>query len=164
MSAQVVPLLATKHCHKCDAHKPVADFHRAPGRPDGCSVYCKQCENVRRVAAQKKYRAALTTEQQAKRRTDQFRHHVRRSFGITVEDAKALLARQHGLCANRACGREVSFDVHGREPNRAVIDHCHQTGVVRGVLCHHCNKTEGFFEKNKNLILGLVEYLERSVT
>ena len=47
---------------------------------------------------------------------------------MTLADYDAMLAKQGGRCA--LCGGEMK---------RPVVDHCHQTGAVRGVLCHPCN-------------------------
>ena len=49
-------------------------------------------------------------------------------YGITPADYKQMLDRQGGKCA--VCGDQMA---------RPVVDHCHQTGRVRGILCHHCN-------------------------
>lgn len=49
-------------------------------------------------------------------------------YRMTAEDYRQRLAKQNGLCA--LCGGTME---------RPVVDHCHQTGKVRGILCHHCN-------------------------
>ena len=41
------------------------------------------------------------------------------------------------------------------------IDHCHDTGVVRGVLCPKCNKALGLFDDNLNIIKKSIKYLEQ---
>lgn len=49
-------------------------------------------------------------------------------YGITEAEYTSILERQRGVCA--LCGGEMK---------RQVVDHCHQTGMVRGILCHACN-------------------------
>ena len=49
-------------------------------------------------------------------------------YGMTPEEYDAMLTKQRGVCA--LCSQEMK---------RPVVDHCHQTGRVRGILCHHCN-------------------------
>jgi hypothetical protein len=49
-------------------------------------------------------------------------------YGMTPTCYKEMLERQGGKCA--LCDGEM---------DRPVIDHCHATGKVRGILCHHCN-------------------------
>lgn len=49
-------------------------------------------------------------------------------YGITPQQWDEMMEKQRGLCA--LCGGEMK---------RPVVDHCHQTGRVRGILCHPCN-------------------------
>ncbi|MCA8263300.1 endonuclease VII domain-containing protein [Burkholderia multivorans] len=49
-------------------------------------------------------------------------------YGMTPAQYDDLLKKQNGCCA--LCGGLME---------RPVIDHCHQTGKVRGILCHPCN-------------------------
>jgi hypothetical protein len=66
---------------------------------------------------------------------------------------------QHGLCANRACGRELILEGIGKD--RAMIDHCHNTGKFRALLCMQCNLMVGYVDKQKNILLGLIEYASK---
>lgn len=52
-------------------------------------------------------------------------------YGMTEADYQAMLAKQHGKCALCECRLT--------EAVRPVVDHCHNTGKVRGILCHECN-------------------------
>lgn len=57
-------------------------------------------------------------------------------YGLTPEDEARLYERQHGACA--LCGESLSrLDPAGRSYH---IDHDHETGIVRGLLCGHCNR------------------------
>jgi hypothetical protein len=40
------------------------------------------------------------------------------------------------------------------------IDHCHNTGKVRGLLCDHCNKGLGLFKDNIDYLNKAIEYLK----
>lgn len=176
-TAKIIPLRqgVTKRCPACGETKTAAEFYAAKARPDGCSSYCKPCDTRLRAPRAEKVRAynrkwqrrkyeSFTPDEKYDQTKKRFERHLWRTHGIRIADARALLAKQGGLCGIRACGKELSLDVHGRKDsaNRAVIDHCHQTGRVRGLLCNRCNKAEGFYTQNKNLFLGIAEYLERS--
>ena len=166
-SAEVISL--TKRCAYCGEIKSIDEFHRRASR-GGHVSYCKPCDHKIRVERHRQDPEAVAHARELRRARQKrysnsvayFRAYLRRSFGITLEDARHMLRQQAGLCANRACGKELSFDVHGRQPNRAVVDHCHSTGRVRGILCHRCNTTAGLLEKNRNLLLGLSEYWARN--
>jgi hypothetical protein len=49
-------------------------------------------------------------------------------YGLTTADYDALMVKQNQMCA--LCGGSMQ---------RPVIDHCHQTGKIRGIICHTCN-------------------------
>ena len=65
---------------------------------------------------------------------------LKRNYGITLEQARSLYAAQGGKCA--LCLSPVPFDGRGR-----AIDHDHETGKVRGILCQPCNQALGWLSK-----------------
>lgn len=175
-TAEIVALpVLTRKCPECEETKPRADFYPAKEKKDGCSVYCKPCfnrlcrerysESRRRASGKfnKKKWAQASPRQRQQFNAERFDRYTRRKYGLSFQDLREILAKQHGLCANRACGLEIFLEVHGKQMNRAVIDHCHDTGKFRGLLCHKCNHAEGFYKQHKNRLLGIVEYLDRSV-
>jgi predicted nucleic acid-binding Zn ribbon protein len=83
-------------------------------------------------------------------RTDARRGHA---YGLTVEALAALFTSQDGRCA--ICGT----DEWG--PKGSQVDHCHDTGAVRGVLCTNCNNGLGRFRDDPALLRAAADYLER---
>ena len=73
--------------------------------------------------------------------------HLKRNYGITLEDEKAILDSQGGVCA--ICKTE----------NPKAVDHCHTTNVVRGVLCHNCNVVLGLVGENTETLESMILYL-----
>ncbi len=70
------------------------------------------------------------------------RAHAVRRYGITLEQRDEMLAAQGGLCA--LCKSEVAFRSNGGFDRAAAhIDHDHETGRVRGILCGACNTALG---------------------
>jgi hypothetical protein len=67
-------------------------------------------------------------------------------YGLTVEDFDRMLAEQGGVCA-----------ICSREHERMCVDHCHETGKVRGILCSPCNRAIG-------QLGDTVEHVQRAVT
>lgn len=60
---------------------------------------------------------------------------LKRLYGITLEQRDRIISRQGGRCP--ICRRAFSNTVAPR------VDHCHESGRVRGVLCHRCNLAVG---------------------
>lgn len=97
----------------------------------------------------------------------QFAAHVRRNesgkhraymrqylYGVTAEQFTALLAEQDGKCA--ICG---TAEWTGKGPH---LDHQHETGLVRGILCHKCNLGLGKFNDDPKMLRAAADYLERA--
>jgi hypothetical protein len=76
-------------------------------------------------------------------------------FGITSEQYEELFVEQTGACA--ICGTTEFKYSRGRKPH---IDHCHETGKVRGLLCGHCNIGIGQFFDNVSLLEKAIIYLK----
>lgn len=111
------------------------------------------------------------TEANAYRRSDSstFRSHCRACFAIerrrrhdTREaERRADLGLESGNCT--ICGSTETVTRSGRI-RRPSIDHCHRTGVIRGVLCSRCNAGLGMFEDDPGRLRAAAEYLERYVS
>ena len=142
-----------KRCTKCGVVQALEDFPRDRSRVDGRFPYCKRCH----ASAQDRQRRSWSEErleaQRAKERTaysawrasDEASAEVirvesqLRRYGLTPHDYEALLARQGGKCGFARCQRRPEDERHGR----LHVDHCHVTGVVRGLLCFHHNAMLG---------------------
>jgi Recombination endonuclease VII len=75
--------------------------------------------------------------------------HMKRRYGISRADYDALFARQGGLCA--IC----------RKPSkqRLGVDHCHVTGMIRGLLCRMCNSGLGCLGDDQRALVAALAYL-----
>jgi hypothetical protein len=76
-------------------------------------------------------------------------------FGLTQEGFDSLLVEQGGGCA--ICG---STKAGGR--GGFAVDHCHETGRVRGLLCANCNNGLGRFKDDPVRLYAAIDYLKRS--
>lgn len=99
------------------------------------------------AAVEKKYRTSLKgkatrNRAQAGRRAKNpqpMRDWRLKKYGLSQADYDRLLARQSGVCA--ICFRDPATGQH----KKLRVDHDHQTKLVRGLLCHHCNVALGHF-------------------
>ena len=80
--------------------------------------------------------------------------HLRQAnvYNLTLDEMNRVESVSE--CENPGCHNTVKFD----------IDHDHETGKVRGVLCHGCNTALGMLGDNPERILGLEKYLATSLT
>ena len=70
-----------------------------------------------------------------------------RKYGVSVGDLVLLDLLHSGRCA--ICRKSVDL----------VVDHCHDTGSVRGLLCHNCNTGLGLFGDSQEVLQKAIEYL-----
>lgn len=80
--------------------------------------------------------------------------HVKRKYGITIEFYNDMLETQDNCCA--ICGYEF-----GAVQGDTYVDHCHATGVVRGLLCRKCNTGIGMFNDNTASLANAIDYLQQ---
>jgi hypothetical protein len=79
--------------------------------------------------------------------------YLKRKYGLTIEERDAMLKAQGG-CAS--CGATEPGGKNGWH-----VDHCHITGIVRGILCHQCNVALGQVNDSLEHLHKLIAYLER---
>ena len=80
---------------------------------------------------------------------------LRVKYGLTPEGFEALKASQNYLC--RLCTVPLANDLYG-----GVVDHDHNTGAVRGVLCTQCNVGLGNLKDSAEILQRAIEYLNVS--
>lgn len=83
----------------------------------------------------------------------QRRYNAEHKLGVPRGTYIALWERQRGQCL---CCRRKLRDMTERSPH---IDHCHETGAVRGLLCHYCNTALGIIHESREHALSLAEYI-----
>lgn len=78
---------------------------------------------------------------------------LRKNYGISLSEYETMLARQEGkcpICDSNFPGGKGTWQV----------DHCHTTGVVRGLLCHHCNLLLGHAKDSVRCLKQAIHYLQ----
>lgn len=80
------------------------------------------------------------------------------NYGVGVLKVRELLDGQDGVCA--ICKTE-GFKMLEGHYSGLNLDHCHNTGKVRGLLCHNCNRGLGLFKDNADFLREAIKYLER---
>ena len=164
-----------KKCRICGEDKPLTEFHRAAGMRDGHRNECKSCfrrlwkaryeaepERRRRAAERAKAWQARNPDKHAEilrryresgRAAELMRRaHLKRKFNLSVEDYEAMLAKQGGGCAICAAPAPEGQSLH--------VDHCHDSGAIRGLLCFRCNAGLGLFDHDGERLARAASYLQ----
>ncbi|MDA8223472.1 MAG: endonuclease VII domain-containing protein [Desulfitobacterium hafniense] len=160
--------LAWYHANKDKIDKPKKKAYMAEYRiahPDKWKRTPEQREkiNARRrekYAEDEEYRESqkLKSNEYNLRRSPEEKKssHLKGTFGITIEDYDELYRNQDGKCA--ICG---SIDSKTKLSKYFCIDHDHDTGKVRGLLCSNCNFALGHFQDNIVNLENAIKYLRR---
>ena len=132
----------TRVCKSCGARKLITEFHWA-GKKTCRRRLCKTCQHEQ----QREAKARNPSVYKARAREA----HLRKSYGMGHVDYLLLRGEQAGLCP--IC--------RGPLPDPAHIDHCHETGRVRGLLCLKCNIGIGSFDDRVEVLIWAAAYLSK---
>ncbi len=155
-----------KYCRRCNQVRPAHAFGRRADKSKGLRAWCLECESPaaqkyckrcqeRKPLDQFHFRRESTGEASHKGwckdcqskylRAWRFKKH----YGITVEDYDRMFKAQGGRC--KICKQERELKV----------DHCHEKGHVRGLLCDLCNRGIGFFKDDPVWLSAAANYLRK---
>jgi len=152
------PAQGTKKCKVCLREKSVADFNKSAAYRDGLAHLCRACQGERAkryyrghrrekiLKAAKRWRLENPEEIARSKR----RWQLRKLYGITLETYEALVA-----------DREHKCDLCGKAKHRWLgVDHDHETGDLRGLLCTACNMALARLGDTEESLLRVVHYLQ----
>jgi len=127
-----------KWCPDCNTYRPLDEFPRNRGTRDGRAVYCKPHQNERTYASRQTVHGGSR------------HYHLVRRYGVTAAQIDEMVDVQPGLCL-------ICLNDLGDRPH---VDHDHETGEVRGILCFNCNGGLGQFQDEPFLLKRAAGYLE----
>ena len=136
-----------KTCNTCEKTLSFESFYKKARAKDytTSAAYdsdCKPCN------LQKKKKYYKSTGKSVKRLSDNLK-----LYGISKEEYNQMFTQQAGCC--KGCNK------HQSEFKKAFsIDHCHDTGIVRGLLCMHCNLILGHAKDSIDTLTNLINYLK----
>lgn len=84
-----------------------------------------------------------------KKKTRRHRY-LKQTYGISEKEFEEIKLKQQGKCA-----------ICGIENKPLQVDHCHSTGEIRELLCHHCNSGLGNFFDNVNVLQKAIDYVRK---
>jgi hypothetical protein len=130
-------------CLRCGKTKTWNDMTKNVRSHGGRRKQCKVCSNE---VARIRYDSNFEKYQDENRR-----RYLKRKYGITQEEYLVLVEAHDGRCA-----------ICHQPPNKGslVVDHCHDSGKVRGLLCISCNRSIGGLGDSVEGVMRAVRYLE----
>ncbi len=148
--------LSPQVCPTCgESYQPYRSTQRAcsrkcllklPDRQAAARAYHADPANRERKNASRRIATATDPEKRAAQvRAD----NLKRAYGLTPEQYDAMLAAQNGVCL--LCG-DAPNPNGVRAASRLHVDHDHETGRVRALLCNHCNRGIGAFRDDPDLM------------
>ena len=156
-------MIPNKVCIQCKKEKPHTNefFHTDTSMKDNLFSCCKVCANNRSAMYRQKnkdgiseYNKQYHKNNKEKNNVSALSYKLKRQYGIDFDDYNAMLFKQNHRCC--ICNsHEDDFK------RRLAVDHCHTTGKVRGLLCHHCNISLGNFKDDPKLLKRAIKYLEK---
>lgn len=110
------------------------------------------CEEPK-LTGKYRYCARHSAEGPQRERAQILRRARERKYGLTHDEYQALLEAQGGVCA--ICG-------NGAQQRSLAVDHDHETGAVRGLLCDRCNPMLGYARDNAVVLQAAIAYLAKT--
>lgn len=157
--------LPGRTCLSCREWKPSSEFNHHPTGLGKMQSRCRPCKakecNERyhadpgRHAVRQKVWADANRDKVRKAR---YSHSLRTKYGVDIEEYEAMFRTQKGRCA--ICQSAEP----GRHCHYFAVDHCHKTGVVRGLLCLNCNDGLGRFGDSAEMLVAAAAYLGGDLT
>ena len=105
-------------------------------------TYCSECKKIRHNL----YKEMYPEKRKAYIKTAS----LKKLYGITKEKYKELMVISGNKC----------MICQSSPTNKSLhVDHCHSTGILRGILCHGCNTALGLFRDDVSVLNSAIDYL-----
>jgi hypothetical protein len=143
----------SKVCCVCDIRKDFNDFYNFKNKSDGKSYRCKECD----TAARRKWSENNPERSRYSARNRRLKH----IYGVDIDWYEKTLEDQGGGCA--ICGVKQNR-TSGRSHWNFAVDHNHETGEIRGLLCNPCNRAMGMLGDKVESLTRAIEYLKKYET
>lgn len=176
-----------KNCKKCKLPKEIneSNFYKHPTGKDGFKCICKNCISLKDY--NKNHQGTITQFNNSRKKAIEFEDGTKlcieckliqskenflmdgsilaakckecqsyqrlyEKYKLTKIDYLVMFNNQNGKC-NICKDKEITY-------NKLIVDHCHSTNIVRGLLCGDCNKGLGLFKDNIESLKRAAKYLE----
>ena len=139
-----------KQCPKCKLTLSVDLFQKNRSAKDGLQYQCTSC---RKLIEKSPIKLARDRKRYHDNKGIYRDKYYQRTYGLTIDQYNSLLASQGNKCAvckgNCKTGRLLA------------VDHDHNSGSVRGLLCSSCNQALGLLQDDSEIISNLLKYINK---
>lgn len=139
-----------KQCTVCKETKELDQFYNVKSTKDGKGYRCKECDN--------KARQKWSANNPERSHLSQRQRNLKHRFGVDLEWYEKQFKKQNYSCA--ICQTKTNKTVGDRQFWNFSVDHCHDSGKIRGILCNNCNRALGLFQDNPELLKKAASYVE----
>lgn len=129
-----------KSCSRCKEIKEFSEFGKDKTHSSGYKPHCRVC-------ARKDWEKWMAKNGDKQRLKGRITHYIK-TYNLSPEMAEKLVENRVGTCA--ICGNVSPL----------VVDHCHTTNIVRGLICSSCNAVLGYSKDNTNTLENAIKYLK----
>lgn len=144
-----------KKCSYCNRDRQVSLFRvRRIRKTDNKTVYKSQCKECEQILNTKRYFKKYSKNEAHRRRA--YKYTLKNRYGLTQEDYATLYNNQEGKCL--VCFKVFPSLLEQRKG--LVVDHCHSSNRVRGLLCTRCNVGMGQLGDNIEFLSNAIKYLK----
>ena len=113
-------------------------------------------ELARNWRAKNKDKVSAYNKKRPKNAEARRRHHLKKTYGLSLEEYNQKLVTQNGVCA--IC-KQPELSIRRGSYKSLDVDHNHETGEIRGLLCSACNAALGLLKEDAQRIESLLAYL-----
>lgn len=161
-----------KKCSQCNEVKDEEKFCKHAQHRDGLSSACKNCRSIHRKKPEIRAKEREAKNRDYHSNPEKYKKYMKKfrdsptgmisrfnsllkvNYGITAEQYNEMFSNQNGCCA--ICAIHQS-----KLKRRLSVDHNHDTGKVRELLCNHCNSALGIMRESTELFNKAINYLQK---
>ena len=132
-----------KTCSRCGVEQPLSDYH-FDKRYNKPRSYCKSCQRE----MGREWRAKNADKVREANKRYALTHKLKHKYNLTEDEYRQALEDSKGRC--QICCKE----------RKLFIDHCHETGKFRGLICSQCNSALGLMEDSVDRLQSAQDYLK----
>ena len=137
--------MSKKKCPKCKETKTLSKFNIRTASKDGHTARCKMCLSAKRLQLELDDPDIIRGK------------NLKARFNLSIDDYNHLFLKQKGRC--QICRKAETAKDSNKNTKWLCVDHNHNTGEIRGLLCLACNTGIGKLGDSKKTLESAIKYL-----